>query len=129
MRTRAAPFSLILALGLMLLADDARAHARGHSYSAWELSEEGVRVRFRITADLSDRDPRRLSRRLSLSAGGERCAVDRYPVVRSLPGDWLSFTWTLACSVRIKVQILQFLLCSSFKGQNDELPTFSALDE
>ena len=112
MRTRVAPFSLILALALMLLAVDARAHSRGHSYSAWELIEEGVRVRFRITAGLSDRDPRRLSRRLSLSAGGERCPVARSPVVRSLPGDWLSFTWTLVCSSSEALEIRNDLLRS-----------------
>jgi hypothetical protein len=109
----------LLILG-QLLPEGASAHARSLSYSSWDVSEQIVRVRVRITLlelsrlplalPASGSGPRTLAggtgadevgaylqAHLSLTAEDSRCEPISAPALRRADDGWVAYEWSLQC--------------------------------
>jgi hypothetical protein len=102
---------------LAIAPDAARAHARSSSYSSWQVSDESIRVRVRITllelsrlplalpsrapgagVGLADETGRYLEAHLSLTADGAPCELDSPPASRLADEGWVAYEWSLHCA-------------------------------
>jgi hypothetical protein len=106
---------VLLAAGValaLLPSAFASAHSRSVSYSSWTLDDAGARVRVRIPLlelsrlamdpdfDVGSGGPaaRYLASHLSMSAGGEPCAVREAPLALRAPQGWAHFQWRVDCA-------------------------------
>jgi hypothetical protein len=103
----AARLPIVAALAALLSATDAVAHDRSRSFSSWDLTPDGARVRLSMSAlDLSRLSPEVLGRadgvgayvieRLRLSVGGTACVATAPTRLAAAPGSAV-YEWSVRC--------------------------------